>query len=183
MRVSLGCRWSFHSLASVAASATRAFAGVVLAGVVLAGCGSTGASNLELATADVPANKARLTITRTSDILYMGVPATIKVNGKKVASLALGASTIVDIAPGSNVISADAWSYPGTFSVKLEAKAGQRYALEVAPRGDSFLPGALLGPFGGAIDASVNENAGAFQLRFTDSKEANAVMSQNAGNE
>lgn len=60
-----------------------------------------------------------------------------------------------------------AWTYPGSFSVKLNAKAGATYNLVVEPRGDSFLPGALLGPIGGAIDASVNENAGAFQLTAT----------------
>jgi hypothetical protein len=129
--------------------------------------------NTELASSPVPPGKARLTITRTSDLLYMGAPATIKVNGKKAADLALGASTIIDIAPGQNVISASAWSYPGTFSVKLAAKPGQRYGVEVAPRSDSFVP-AMLAPVGGIIDASINENAGAFQLRFVDVKGAGA---------
>lgn len=129
--------------------------------------------NTELATAAVPAHKARLTITRTNDLLYMGAPATIKINGRKTADLGLGASTIIDIAPGANVISASAWSYPGTFSVKLDAKPGQRYAVKVEPRSDSFLP-AMLAPVGGIIDASVNENAGAFQLRFVDVKGAGA---------
>ena len=40
------------------------------------------------------------------------------------------------------------------------------YNIEEAPRSASFGPGALLGPLGGAIDASLNENAGAFQMRF-----------------
>ncbi len=43
---------------------------------------------------------------------------------------------------------------------------GVTTSVEVAPRSASFGPGALLGPLGGAIDASLNENAGAFQIRF-----------------
>ena len=59
----------------------------------------------ELATRPVPPNKARLTITRTEEVLAMAVPATIEINGKKAADLGNGASTIIDIAPGANVIS------------------------------------------------------------------------------
>jgi hypothetical protein len=126
----------------------------------------------ELATRPVPPNKARLTITRTEEVLAMAVPATIEINGKKAADLGNGASTIIDIAPGANVISVSHWSWPGTFSVKLAAKPGQRYAVEVSTRSASLLPGVMLGPVGGIIDASVNENAGAFQLRFVDVKGA-----------
>lgn len=55
-------------------------------------------------------------------------------------------------------------SYPGTWTLPLDAKAGQTYKVIVEPRGASFGPG-LLGPIGGAIDAASNDNAGAFQMR------------------
>ncbi len=84
--------------------------------------------------------------------------------GPAVADIAVGSSAVIDVPAGPNVLAASAWSYPGSFSLKLNAKPGATYALNVEPRGDSFVPGALLGPIGGAIDASVNENAGAFQL-------------------
>ena len=56
--------------------------------------------------------------------------------------------------------------------MRLDAKAGQTYAVEVSPRGDSFLPGALLGPIGGMIDSASNENAGAFQLKLASAGKA-----------
>jgi len=52
--------------------------------------------------------------------------------------------------------------------VKLAAKPGQRYAVKVEPRSESYLPGATLGIIGGMIDASANENAGAFKLRLVE---------------
>ena len=67
---------------------------------------------------------------------------------------------------GQTMIAASAWSCPGTYSLKLDAKPGQRYAVEVSQRDDSLLPGTLLGPIGGMIDSANNENAGAFQLKL-----------------
>ncbi len=46
------------------------------------------------------------------------------------------------------------------------AAPGQKYPLEVTPRSASLCPGMLLGPIGDAIDASVNENSSAFEMRF-----------------
>ena len=137
---------------------------VVGAALLFGGCGTTGTETASLARTPIPADKARVTLVRPSTIIYAGVPATVTVNGKQVANLATGGQTVFDIAPGQNVIAASAWSYPGTFSIKLNAKPGATYALKVEPRTDSFVPGMLFGVIGGAIDASVNENAGAFQL-------------------
>jgi len=134
--------------------------------LTLAGCGSTGSETAALALTPVPEGKARVTITRTSSLMYAGAPATITLNGQTVASIATGGSTIVDVPAGANILAASAWSYPGQFSVKLNAAPGQKYALEVSPRSASLGPGMLLGPIGGAIDASVNENAGAFEMKF-----------------
>jgi hypothetical protein len=88
----------------------------------------------------------------------------VKVNGQKVADIWAGSSSIVNIAPGANTITVEAWSYPGTWTVNLDAKPGQNYAAEISPRGDSYAP-SLLGPVGGAIDSANNKNAGAFQMR------------------
>lgn len=138
---------------------------MVLAALMLAGCGSgSDLATASLAAGPLAAGKARVTITRPSTIVYAAAPATITLNGQKVADVAVGSSAVIDVPAGPNILAASAWSYPGTFSVKLNARAGATYALTVEPRGDSLLPGALLGPIGGAIDASVNENAGAFQL-------------------
>ena len=151
-------------------AATRA--GAVAAAIALlvtlglAGCGSSGTVNAALAGQPIPAGKARLTIRRPSAILYAAAPATITIDGKQVADVGSGGAAIVDIPEGARVVAASAWSYPGAFKVRLTATAGQTYTIEVAPRAASFGPGTLLGPLGGVIDASVNENAGAFQMRF-----------------
>ncbi len=139
--------------------------------ILAAGCAGTETASAGLAAEAaakaperVPAGKARLTLTRVSGVLYVGTPATVKINGEQVASLWAGSSSTVDIAPGANSVSVDAWSYPGFWKVDLNAKAGQAYAIEISPRGSSYVP-SLLGPVGGAIDAAANENAGAFQMR------------------
>ncbi len=140
-----------------------AMAALVSAG--LAGCAAGNATPAALTTAAIPTGQARITVERPMAYLYSGAPATITANGKNVASLWGGGSSSFFIPAGESTIAASAWSYPGEFKVKLNAAAGADYKLVVEPRGDSFVPGALLGPIGGAIDASVNENAGAFQMR------------------
>ncbi len=74
-----GSRWPAPRGAILAATA--------LVGLV-SGCGSSGAMNTELASSPVPPGKARLTIVRTEEILYMAVPAAVEINGKKAAGTA-----------------------------------------------------------------------------------------------
>lgn len=112
------------------------------------------------------AGGAKLTLTRVSGLQYAGVPATVTVNGKKVASLWGGASSTVDIAPGANTITVDAWSYPGSWTLNLNAKAGGRTTIEISPREGSAAT-AMLGPVGAAIEASSKKKqGGAFQARI-----------------
>jgi hypothetical protein len=113
----------------------------------------------------IPRGKARLTLTRVSGMLYSGVQASVTINGQQVAGLWAGSSSTVEIAPGANVVSVDGWSYPGSWTVDLSAKAGQSYAIEISPRGESYAFG-MFGLVGGVIDASANKNAGAFQMRL-----------------
>ncbi|MEQ8825199.1 MAG: hypothetical protein RIC14_12580 [Filomicrobium sp.] len=132
--------------------------------VLLAGCAG-GAGDTNLVTGAIPEGQARVSVTRPSSIVYAGAPATITVNGKKAADVWAGATSSFNVPSGSVVIAASAWSYPGEFKINLNAVPGKTYKLVVEPRSNSLLPGAALGPIGGVIDASVNENAGAFQLR------------------
>jgi hypothetical protein len=152
---------------------------LLLVGLTACG-GGTDLQTASLQAGPLTAGKARVAITRVSGIMYSAAPATITVNGQKVADVAAGSSVVFDVAAGQNVIAASAWSYPGNFSVKLNAKAGQTYSLAVEPRTDSMLPGALLGPIGGPIDASVNENAGAFQLTLVPGAAAAAASPKGA---
>ncbi len=111
------------------------------------------------------AGGAKLTLTRVSGLQYAGVPATVNVNGQKVASLWGGASATVDLAPGANTITVDAWSYPGSWTHTLNVKPGARYTIEISPR-DGSAATAMLGPVGVAIEASSKKKqGGAFQMR------------------
>jgi hypothetical protein len=115
-------------------------------------------------TGPAPAGQTRLTLTRVEGILYAGAPATVKVNGQKVAELWAGKSETVDIPLGNNVVTVEAWSYPGTWTVNLDAKKGKAYAVEVSPRSESYGP-SLFGPLGAAAEGAGTKNAGAFQMR------------------
>ena len=159
------CRGSLRS-GTCAIAATALLIG-------MPGCASTSpAETAALAQTPIPTGKARVPITRTSDVLYAAAPATITLNGQTVASIATGGTAIVDVPPGNAVLAASAWSYPGEYKVTLNAVAGQNYALVVAPRSASFGP-SLLGPVGGMMDTGANGNAGAFEMRVA-GKEATA---------
>ena len=138
-----------------------------LALIALAGCGSDGKDMQALALTPVPPGKARIKIQRSSTIVYAGCPATILRGTEKVADIANGGQALFDVPAGATVIEASCWSYPGKFSVKLTAVAGQQYAMEVAPREGSIGTAVLFGAIGGALEASVNENSGAFALKGT----------------
>ena len=73
-------------------------------------------------------------------------------------------------AAGETEITASCWSYPGKFAVTFKTEAGRTYALEVAPRQASVGTAVAFGAIGGAIDASVNENSGAFELKAASAK-------------
>ena len=149
-----------------------------LAALALAGCASSGAETSGLAESagsaslaanaakgPIPAGKARVTITRPSSIVYAAAPATITLNGTKVADVGTGSSATIDVPAGQCTISVSAWSYPGSSTLKINAKPGETLALEVAPRDASLGAGMLLGPLGGLVDGSTAQSGGAFDLR------------------
>ena len=87
----------------------RTFAAVTIAAAaasMAAACGSDGQEFAALAMTPVPAGKARVTITRPSTIVYAGAPATITLNGAKVADIASGGTGVVDVPAGPNVLAA-----------------------------------------------------------------------------
>ncbi len=140
--------------------------------LVVPGCASNSAvDTAALAQTPIPAGKARVAITRTSDVLYAAAPATITLNGQNVASISTGGTAVVDVPPGNAILAASAWSYPGEYKVTLNAVAGQHYAVVVSPRSASFGP-SLLGPIGGMVDSSANGNAGAFEMRVAEKSTA-----------
>ena len=85
----------------------------------------------------------------------------------EVTDIAAGGTTYIDVPAGRKAtVAVYSWSYPGKFSLNIKAKPGARYTVEISPREESFVANAVLGIAGAIIDASVNENGGAFKLRF-----------------
>jgi hypothetical protein len=108
--------------------------------------------------------KALVKLNRIQEVLYAGAPATVKINGNQVASLWQGQSTGIEVAPGATSITVDAWSYPGAYTVNLDAKAGSIYAFDIRPRQGSVAPGMILGPLAGLMDQGEEGKAGAFEI-------------------
>lgn len=160
-----------RNLEQIGKLSRRSFMGglVGLMTLGLAACGTTSdATTASLASAPIPEGMARVKLNRVNTLLYAGAPATITLNGKTVANIGVGGTTLVDVPVGDNVIAASAWSYPGEFALNLKATPDTLYTIEVSPRAESFGPSTFLGPLGGVIDASINKNAGAFQMRFVE---------------
>jgi hypothetical protein len=164
--------WSMafrRSARSLMMAAVPAIPIIILVPLVSGCAGSDGLETASIAQTPIAPGKARVAISRASALQYAAAPATITLNGEKVASVGSGGTAFVDIPAGDNTLAASAWSYPGEYKVKLNAVAGQTYRLEVQPRADSFGPSVLLGPIGGMIDSAANENAGAFEMKLVGS--------------
>jgi hypothetical protein len=158
-------------------SGRRSLAATVLAAGIalsLTGCGGpepqgegVAAGNLPTkATQPLAPGKARIVLERSGAVTYAGVAATVKLNDEKVADIWAGGNDVVDVAPGKAVLGVEAWSYPGVYRLEIDAKAGKIYRVAIAPRGESFGPSLILGPFGGAIDKDENGNSGAFMMQL-----------------
>jgi hypothetical protein len=137
----------------------------LIGALALSGCGSSGQDTAALALTPVPQGKARVTIKRESALFAAACPAAITAGAQKVADIGNGGQAIFDIPAGNTSISASCWSLPGQYAVKFKAEAGRNYALAVGPRSEAIAPAVAFGIVGGLIDAGINENAGAFQIK------------------
>src|SRR5947209_7642969 len=70
------------------------------------------------------AGKTTLSITRSSDMLYVAMSAAVEVNGQKVASLGRGETYTGVVAPGPTVVKVSNWSSPGASSYSFKAAPG-----------------------------------------------------------
>ena len=127
------------------------------------------------------AGKARIVLERSGTAMYSGVAATVTLNSQKVADIWAGASEVVDIAPGKAVLGVEAWSYPGTYRLEIDAKSGVVYRVAIAPRGESFGPSLILGPFGGLVDKDEKGNSGAFMMQLAPTETAKAQAKPSGG--
>ncbi|WP_257166001.1 hypothetical protein [Bradyrhizobium sp. SRS-191] len=113
----------------------------------------------QAAKGQAPKGDATVEITRTTDFLYLGVNATVEINGAKVASLGRGESYSGPLPPGDTTIVVSAWSSPGSSNIHFDAEPGKAYRMVVGPRGNNF--GASM--VGGLIGAAI-EGGGAFEI-------------------
>src|SRR5262245_18122487 len=105
----------------VSLNALRFMCAIVVAGTLLSGCGSTSAENAALASKPLAASKARLKIFRTDTIVAAAVAARVRVDGREVASLGAGGSTVLDVPAGARKIVVDAWGHPNAYAITLQA--------------------------------------------------------------
>jgi hypothetical protein len=140
----------------------------LVSGAALPGCGTTGAENASLLEKSLPRSHARLQIHREG-IVGAAVPARILIDGREVASLGVGGSTVLDVPAGSRKIVVDSWSHPNAYTLALAVKPGTLYTLEVSVRSEAFVAG-MFGVVGMVAEAAANENGGTFQIRVVDAK-------------
>jgi len=134
----------------------------------MSGCGSTTAENASLVDKALHGSQARLKISREG-VLGAAVPARVRIDGREVASIGVGGSTVLDVAAGSRKIVVDTWSHPNEYTFTLVAKPGMLYTLEISARSEAMVAG-MFGLVGMMVEAAANENGGAFQIRVVDTK-------------
>jgi hypothetical protein len=152
-------------------SALRAIAVICVtlaSGAALSGCGTTGAENASLLDKSLPRSHARLLIQREG-IIGAALPARVRIDGREVASVGVGGSTVLDVPAGSRKIVVDSWSHPNEYALNLVARPGMLYTLEISIRDEAFAAG-MFGIIGMAVEASANKNGGNFQIKVVGTK-------------
>ncbi len=132
--------------------------------LLLTACGTTNAVNLSKLNEPIPAEKARIVVERNTSLLYLAGAADVRANGIKIASLGRGGSVIHDVQKGKNTLSVSMPTAQGQYVVTFDAKAGETYEFVVSPRGSNIMGGYGMGMLGDAINASVSEQSGYFQI-------------------
>src|SRR5262245_11649033 len=95
---------------------------VLASGTLVSGCSTTGAENAALLDQALRPAHARLHIQREG-IVGAAVPARILIDGREVASIGVGGSTVLDVPAGARKIVVDSWSHPNAYTLNLAAKA------------------------------------------------------------
>ena len=139
-----------------------------LAAVLVSGCGSMDAENAALAQRTLKTSDARLKIFRAQSLLGGAAAARVRVDGREVANLGVGGSTMLDVRAGTHKIVVDHWAHPNVYTMKLDAKPGMLYTLEVSVRTEAAVAG-MFGLVGVFAEAAANENGGSFEIHVVQS--------------
>ncbi len=140
----------------------------LLGGATLSGCGTTTAEHASLMDKSLPRSHARLVIKREG-VLGAALPARIRIDGREVASIGVGGSTVLDVRAGKRKIVVDSWSHPNEYTLNLTAKPGMLYTLKVSIRTEAMVAG-MFGLVGTIAEAAANENGGNFEIRVVGSR-------------
>ncbi len=138
--------------------------------IALSACGTTSQINSSKLNELIPAGKSRIVVTRDNSLLYLAATAHVESNGGKIASLGRGGSIIHDIPNGENTLSVSTPTAPGQFVVTFKAEPKKIYNFGISPRASNIMGGYGLGLLGDAINASVSEQSGYFQIDLKDIK-------------
>jgi hypothetical protein len=98
------------------------------------------------------------------------VPARVRIDGREVASIGVGGSTVLDVPAGSRKIVVDSWSHTNEYTLTLAAKPGMLYNLEISIRDEAFVAGMMFGIVGTMAEAAANPNGGNFQIKVVGSQ-------------
>ena len=142
----------------------------LFATALLTACGTTEPVNLGKLNEPIPADKARIVVERNNSLLYLAGAVDVRSNGAKIASLGRGGSVINDIPKGKNVLSVSTPTATGQYVLNFDAKAGETYKFMVSPRSGNIMGGYGMGMIGDAINASVSEQSGYFQINPKESQ-------------
>ncbi len=142
---------------------------LLLVALPVAGCGNMSAENTGLASSPLKASEARLKIYRTGNLVASVGAASVKVDGREVASMGIGGSTMLDVPAGAHKIVVGHWGHPNDYTITVDAKPGMLYTLEISPRMEAAVAGVAFGMIGWAVEAAANENGGTYQIRVVDS--------------
>jgi hypothetical protein len=136
--------------------------------VLSAGCGSQVAENAGLASKPLRTSDARVKIYRTDEFISSGDAARVRVDGREVANLGIGGSTMLDLSAGVHKIAVDDVFHPNVYTLSLDAKPGKQYAPEISPRSEATVA-RMFGVVGMLAEAASNQNGGTFQIRVVES--------------
>ncbi|MBW6397488.1 hypothetical protein KPL78_06500 [Roseomonas sp. HJA6] len=142
-------------------------AALLFVAILAAACASGGERTLPVPPTDaaIPAGMARITVARTSSMLYLGVSAQVLINDQRAGSLWRGERTSAEVPAGTTTVVISGPGVPGRWVTRLPTVSGGRYEIEVSPRGALFAPAMMLGYVGTALDAAANvEQGGAFSV-------------------
>jgi hypothetical protein len=97
---------------------------------------------------------------------------------RRAPPLGSGSYFFVDRPPGQYAVTLDTPLVPGRFAATVTVKAAGTYYLKVAPRAEHWFIGAAVGVAGQVLEASIQENSGAYSITAMDPRLGATVLAE-----